>query len=149
MLPYIFRGKRKDNGEWAEGYYAEFHDRPVVPRENSCHIFEPREDAHFLGSSIGGFWRIVDRETVGQFIGINDKTGKKIFEGDVVKTKYGRLCIVEPFDSPNYLGWDLTPVNTIENCLHTRAPDSYDIWKPKHLEVVGNIYDNPEYLKGD
>ena len=101
------------------------------------YAYESVEHARFL------------KETISRWTGICDKNGKKIWEGDVVKTKYGRLCIVEWFDSPNYCGWDLTPVNTIENVIHTKAPDSYDIWKPKYLEVVGNKWDNPEFVKGE
>ncbi|WP_407450032.1 YopX family protein [Fibrobacter sp.] len=90
----------------------------------------------------------VDPETVSEFIGKRDKYGQKIFEGDIVKTKYGRLCIVEWFNSQTYMGWDLKVVNTRENVRNTSAPDAYDMWASKNLEVVGNIHDNPEMLKG-
>lgn len=88
-------------------------------------------------------------ETVGRWTGLVDKNSKKIFEGDIVKTKYGRLCIVVWFSTPTYCGWDLKPVNTMDNCNHTKAPDSYDLWKRKNLEVVGNVYDNQDILKGE
>lgn len=80
-------------------------------------------------------------ETIGRFTGRLDKHGKKIFEGDIVKTKYGRLCEVIWFDSRMQMGWDLKPVNTRENIWHTQAPDTYDIWDSKNLEVVGNRWE--------
>lgn len=89
----------------------------------------------------------VDADTVGQFTEKVDKYGKKIFEGDIVKTKYGRLCIVTWFDSRMHVGWDLDVVNTRENVRNTSAPDAYDMWASENLEVVGNIHDNPEMLR--
>lgn len=87
----------------------------------------------------------VDPATVGQFTGLTDKNGKRIYEGNIVATKYRRLCIMEWFDSPSYLGWDLYPIHTMEN-IKLLAPDEYDLWKSGNLEIVGNIHDNPELL---
>lgn len=87
-------------------------------------------------------------ETVGQYTGTHDKNRRNIFEGDIVKTKYGRLCKVIWFESKRESCWDLEPVDTQENIWHTQAPDVYDLWKPDNLEVVGNIHDSPELLKG-
>lgn len=86
-------------------------------------------------------------ETVGQFTGLYDRNDKKIYEGDIVKTKYGRLCIVVWFANQVHNGWDLEVIRTVENCVHTRYPDSIDLYKKENLEVVGNIHDNPEMLK--
>ena len=83
-------------------------------------------------------------ETIGRFTGRLDKYGKKIFEGDIVKTKYGRLCEVIWFDSRMQMGWDLKPVDTQENIWHMQAPDTYDIWDSKNLEVVGNRLEESE-----
>lgn len=91
---------------------------------------------------------IFDESTIGRWTGLVDKYSKKIFEGDVVKTKYGRLCVVKRFSSPCYCGWDLIPVDTYEN-LKLEAPDYFDLWKAMNLEVVGNIHDNPEFKGGE
>lgn len=87
----------------------------------------------------------IDPATVGQFTGLTDNNGKRIYEGDIVATKYGRLCIVEWFDSQNQHGWDLYPIHTVDNLKH-RVPDKYDLWLPKNLEIIGIIHDNLELL---
>jgi uncharacterized phage protein (TIGR01671 family) len=154
MIDICFRAKRKDNGEWVEGYYGEFHNRPVLQDENSGQIFEPREDAYFLGSSIGGFWHIVDRETLGQFIGLIDKNGKKIFTGDIVRFHGGYLegsWIGEvKYDGPCAL---LVLVGFMPCRYDSRFPSRFEVQisgrDKKTFEVIGNRWDNPEYLGED
>lgn len=84
----------------------------------------------------------VDSSTVGQFTGLLDKNGKKIFDGDIVRTQYGRLCKVRWFSSPGYCGWDLTPTES-----WNPPPMKYELFTQKNLTVIGNKWDNPELLK--
>ena len=130
----VFRGKRKDNGEWIEGFFTcatdccerlYFIDVPRKDPDDSNHRYE------------------IDPETVCEFTGLTDKNSVKIFEGDIVKTKYGRHCKVIWFSSRCYVQWDLFPVENKHE-----APDHFDIWDFKNLEVIGNIYDNPELMGG-
>ena len=65
----LFRGKRKDNGEWVEGFYFENFDK--------CYIMSTK----YLDNPITKFIFEVIPETVGQYIGLPDKKDKKIFEG--------------------------------------------------------------------
>lgn len=128
MQEYLFRGKTL-RGPWVEGYYGKFRD--------SCQIFEPREDARFLGSSIGGLWHIVDPETVSQFTGKLDKDGTKIFEGDIVRAKmdYGPGGY---FDA-------IVPIAFEEEC----GGYEWQYFDMSTIKVIGNRWDNPELLKGD
>ena len=135
MREILFRGKRCYNGEWVEGGLLRDTE------QNEAYIAECFEDK-------AAYVRQVIPETVGQFV-LPDKNGKEIFEGDIVKTKYGRLCIVVWFSSPAHCGWDLKPIGSAENCIGTKAPDRSDLYKSCNLEVIGNIHDNPELLGTD
>jgi hypothetical protein len=138
MREIIFRAKRKDNGEWVYGYYARFE----TIREVFYVIYTDCAD-DYSGGLLAHCYD-VKPETVGQYTGLTDKNGTKIFEGDIVKTKYGRLCEVVWFSSNRYQSWGLKPLETKH-----RYPDAYDMWASNNLEVIGNIYDNPELLEGN
>ena len=135
MRDIIFRGKRADNGEWVTGFYC------------------TKDGAHFI-TTIGMYKSgknyfsdvLVNPETIGQYTGTIDKNGKKIFEGDIVRTEFGRLCIFEWFENRVTRCWDLSPILTNSNLIHP-APYRTSIFDSEHLEVVGNIHDNPELLE--
>lgn len=118
MKEILFRGKRVDNGEWVYGWYAPLvcNDRTVIPS---------------IKDSNGSDWR-VEQGTVGQFTGLCDKNGNKIFEGDIVRDWDGRIYEIKYFD------------------FEWIAEQTKSFWiNIKHLkpcEVIGNIHDNPELL---
>lgn len=121
MREIKFRGKRLDNGEWVYGSYVEinFHysngyvERHLIVALNA-HEFE------------------VDPETVGQYVGLKDKSVKEIYDGDVVM-----VCDCERFEIIFHKGCF---------CYQIGKGD-YHIFNNKEIEIIGNIYDNPELLE--
>ena len=127
MRENLFRGKRTDCEAWVEGDLIQaFRGNQL----SSCSIMPNTPTAYC--------WK-VDPETVGQYTGLTDKNGKRIFEGDIVECipgveqaviiwlKYS-ACFGLSFD-----GW----------CC---GFDDYD-FSPNDFKVIGNIHDNPELLE--
>lgn len=152
MREILFRAKNK-NGKWVYGFYSQFHNRPVENEPNSHQIFEILEDEEaiiFAGTAIGGIWHIINEQTLGQYIGLKDKNGTKIFEGDIVMFNKGR-------NLPNY---KCTP-QLIKwhqgDCAFQRYPygmaittgGSGKLLQPDMMvecEVIGNVFDNGDLI---
>ena len=101
------------------------------------------------------FWNvcsvIVTPETIGQYTGLKDKNGRKIFEGDIVKgcsKSYKKNYLCEVYFNENMCHYGLT-INRGSYTKH-QTHDWLELTKTKasKLEVIGNIYDNPELLEG-
>ncbi|MDY4592599.1 MAG: YopX family protein [Eubacteriales bacterium] len=134
MREILFRGKRVDNGEWVYGdFLTDGIDYTTAIRVHNANGF---------GTVIA-----VIPETVGQYTGLPDKNGKKIFEGDIVKTKkYGK--IIEHSCVNDY---DIFKV-VYEPCVFRlkNAHRGFNlVGNGVEYEVIGNIHDNPELLKGE
>lgn len=128
MREILFRGKRVDNGKWIEGSLStEYY------KECGCVMVSPTSDDCFK----------VDPETVGQYTGLPDKNGKKIFEGDVLS---GHLDDLFPKEESRYevvwhdYGWHIKSGNGFFDTMEQN-------WVNMFLEVIGNIHDNPELLE--
>ena len=127
MREILFRGKRKDNGRWVEGELR----RGGVHSDSEVYI--RFKDYRAL------FNLPVDPETVGQFTGLTDENGKKIFEGDVVKG-------VRDFSNVNFVGYVVWGNGCFDvQDVKTKSVPAIDL--VRKLEVIGNIHDNPELLK--
>ena len=135
MREVLFTGKRVDNGEWAFGNFIE----DKWGDDNGNTVYAILQDR--VAPEIAALWTPVKviPETVGEYTGLKDKNGKKIFEGYVV-TYIGEVCVVE---------WDDETAKFVlknENLLC----DFEEVWcnrfKSK-IEVIGNVHDNPELLE--
>lgn len=124
MREIIFRGKRKSDGKWWEGYLTVVFQHTYIEKANENEAFR----------------FVVDPETVGQFTGLTDKNGKRIFEGDILKRTNGNKSV-----------WYVDYKNCAfcanqSNCNY--ACELGELLDQIELEVIGNVHDNPELLEG-
>lgn len=119
MREILFRGQTRSRNEWLEGSL----------------IFYPDVNRAFISlgeyKGIGGFFE-VKKDTVGQYTGLTDKNGKKIFEGDILENFIGQKCAVT-YESGYYYPLIAFP--------------EFRCWSTSECVVIGNIHDNPELLK--
>ena len=143
MREILFRGRRVDDGEWVEGFYGQFHNRPTIKEPNIHQIFvlfteeKERENEGHIFSAIGGVWHTIIPETIGQYTGSTDKNGKKIFEGDI--------CQHRSYYSDNIV---ISVVTYTDGQFLAMADENSGFNLSDKLEIIGNIHDNPELLKG-
>lgn len=142
MCDFLVHGKRKDTGGWAEGRLVVEY---TVKRINADYEKVVKElyievGVVFEGKTFRVVRHPVEERSVSKYIGIDDKNGYHIFDGDIVRTKFGRLCYVVYHKSTDALCWDLVPIGTRQN-LSLNPPTAWDLWDSKNLEVVGNRYD--------
>lgn len=126
----LFRGKSLNSGEWVEGYFVKY--QPNSSKDEWIFGIVP-EYASAL------YLIKVDAETVGQFTGLTDKNGVKIFEGDIVALPREDefYKVIWSDDTARFA----MTSGTIE-C-------DFDNYWGYHTEVIDNIHDNPKILKGE
>lgn len=136
MREILFRGKQVDNSEWIEGdlLQIKYYNKPII----ECKIMPQTP----VSSAVP-----VLPVTVGQYTGLTDKNGKKIFEGDIViygtntnrdENKEIHEVVFEARGGSGYFGIRISEIETWNFCLEVPA---------NLMEVIGNIHDNPELLR--
>lgn len=157
----LFRGKRLDNSEWIEGFL--FYRFDGFFFEWQLNIQKPKTKVSFA----------IQTKTIGQYTGLNDKNGKKIFEGDIIKAKHyyrGELNDNEFLEKKirNAYGKNIEDNGLYNEHTYLRnyiveysskkgawigrnGSDQHPLISLKNVfhcgEVIGNIYDNPELLE--
>ena len=139
MREILFRGKRANGAGWVFGYYAIIGDKHAIIKKEmdtyfSCdHNYEKRTGSEVIQ---------VLPQTVGQFTGFYDKNGFRIFDGDILRSRYDE-------DNPDDVSYELVQWEgngwysgkwNIEDDLRQDMLSEYS-------ELAGNIHDNPELME--
>lgn len=127
---YLFKAKRLDNGKWVQGYLYG--------------IWEKRYILWGMTNDVPNMIE-VDPSTICQCTGLKDKNGKLIWENDIVKDEHGNLY--KAFWQNNYYQFSWVCVKSDVFSIGTK----WNLWSFKsfEIEVIGNIFDNPELLESE
>lgn len=148
MCEILFRGKRTNDGRWIEGYYMHHLNRMASP----CDGIKPEDEDHIILNDGFADWNMprdivythVDPETVGQYTGLKDKNGNRIFEGDIIRytdflgcDRDAQVIFTEgSFGADHYF---------ISAWLRDGAIGNTEL---RDVTVIGNVHDNPEMIGG-
>ena len=143
----LFKAKRKDNGEWVEGYYVYCRKRHyVLPVVNEIIGYDEREDK----------WIEINPDTLCQYTGLTDKNGQKIWENDIVRYT---------FDYPNVIATENGLKERISSVFWSEWRGSWAVYADERkskgmnndlfkyvrngntVETIGNIFDNVDLLE--
>jgi uncharacterized phage protein (TIGR01671 family) len=142
MREILFRGKSTDINKWVYGFYAgENCEYPWSPMIKQANIIQQ-------GS---GLWYEVAPKTVGQYTGLTDKNGVKIFEGDIIK-------VDDDYDTFGKMAGEIREVYFKDGGFRLKPKYASSIARGDRgcwiedgadFEVIGNVWDNPGLLGGD
>lgn len=125
MREILFRGKRKDTGEWAEGNLRTYE-------------YENGRTAYYIHRWYQFLHEVVP-ETVGQYTGMTDKNGMRVFEGDILTGAWNTKIVV--YYDECYVQF------RVREATPRARENAIDYYNNGKLEIIGNIYDNPELFE--
>ena len=136
MREILFHGKRADNGEWVEGdvLQIKYYNKPII----ECKIMPQ--------TPVSSAYPVIP-ETVGQYTGLTDRNGKRIFEGDICRFKrfndvhVGK--VVFNVTTASFIMW----YQPIVGAYGEKATQKMLLSVCDDIEVIGNIHDNPELME--
>ena len=145
MREILFRGKQIDNGEWVEGYLYKTYDGKYEISNYNADLNIERYTSNVIP------------ETIGQYTGLNDRDGNRIFEGDILQ--YGDKKLVVWWNDESFQ-WQAKEKQeglcTFDGHRTVGVWNNIDMgWIAAEIPcvgkmttyIIGNIYDNPELLK--
>lgn len=122
----IFKAKRKDNGEWVEGYKVKYPSGKVEIFKKCVELPDVLLRCE------------VDPKTICEYTGLEDKNGKKIWENDIVRNEKGDIGVVQWFEEhAAFMIWNKT-----KHYVCYLAENDFS-----KIEIAGNEFDNPELLE--
>lgn len=130
MYIILFRGRSANTGEWVEGYYVKHNRKHYIVRSANENVVD---------------WFAVLPETVGQYTGLTDKNGKRIFQGDIVRyySSYSeQLC-----GEPGVVSYGAFNCSCCDGVYGWEFGEC-DIRNHEDHIVIGNIHDNPDLIGG-
>ena len=150
MREILFRGKRMDNEEWVYGWHFADTADCSLKKAGKCEC--PHDGSkYFIVEWVDDYHEYEERQvipnTVGQYTGLIDKNGKRIFEGDVCRFhewSKGEMCWV------GKVHWEHQQF-VISGGPNKECETMFELcmsrFIPENIEVIGNIHDNPELLE--
>ena len=143
MREILFRGKAI-TGKWIYGYYEKYNGGSYINLQT--------DRLNSGGYPIREFIEVIP-ETVGQYTGLTNRNGKKIFEGDIVKEEYEVFVSARAKEKRVKIGYVEYESNSLCCGYYAYFWNDKEKWRGNFAihcgcEVIGNIHDNPELLKG-
>lgn len=135
MREILCKAKQTDTGEWVKGYYAKY--QPCASKaEHVCGIVPEYASALYMQK--------IDPQTLCRYTRLTDKNNQKIWEGDICKivSRY-----IDEEDGLFVVRWDDNGARFVL-VGDSLVLDFYNVYGTE-CEVVGNIFDNPELIKGE
>lgn len=158
MREILFRGKSTNGIGWIEGSLRITTIQPADDAPYKQYEIEDTTLGLFPNDFMCGICETVDSETVGQFTGLTDKNGKRIFVGDIVKADNGKqssISVVKFGDYCPEMFYKMLDMlcpgkrHLLAFGFYAESIDKHEemiLFQSPCVEVIGNIHDNPDLL---